>query len=30
MKHVLVVNDGGDCEEAIELLFRCGGLEYWF
>ena len=19
-----------DCEEAIWLLFRCGGLEYWF
>ena len=29
-----MVNDGGDCEEAIglllSLLFRCGGLEYWF
>ena len=20
----------GDCEEVIGLLFRCGGLEYWF
>ena len=27
VKSVLMVNDG---EEVIELLFRYGGLEYWF